>query len=280
MEKYVTLANGLKMPMVGLGTFKAEDGSSCYNAVLAALKAGYRHIDTAACYGNEEAVGMAIKESGIKREELFITTKVWINEQGYENTKQAFERSLKRLGLDYLDLYLIHMPFGDYYGSWRAMEELYEEGKIRAIGVCNFDCARLIDLCYNFKIKPAINQIETHPFCQQNYLAAIMKEYNVQHEAWAPFAEGMNNIFQNPVLAKIAEKYNKTTAQVILRWNIQRGIVVIPKSVRKERIEENFNIWDFELNKNDMLEIASLDTEHGYLLDTSAPSEVKRLYSI
>lgn len=276
----IKLNNNIEIPQLGFGVFQITDLRQCKEAVLSALNTGYRLLDTASIYANEEAVGEAVKESGIKREELFITTKVWINEQGYENTKQAFERSLKRLGLDYLDLYLIHMPFGDYYGSWRAMEELYEDSKIRAIGVCNFDCARLMDLCCNFKIKPAINQIETHPFCQQNYLAAIMKEYNIQHEAWAPFAEGMNNIFQNPVLTKIAEKYNKTTAQVILRWNIQRGIVVIPKSVRKERIEENFNIWNFELDQNDMQEIKSLDTGKNYLLDTSAPSEVKRLYSI
>lgn len=276
----VKLNNGIEMPQLGFGVFQITDLKQCKEAVLNALNTGYRLIDTASVYANEEAVGEAIKKSRIKREELFITTKVWINEEGYENTKQAFERSLKRLGLDYLDLYLIHMPFGDYYGSWKAMEELYNDGKIRAIGVCNFDCARLMDLCYNFKIKPAINQIETHPFCQQNDLAEIMKEYNVQHEAWAPFAEGMNSIFQNPVLTKIAGKYNKTTAQVILRWNIQRGIVVIPKSVRKERIEENFNIWDFTLDQNDMQDIASLDTRKSYLLDTSTPSEVKRLYSI
>lgn len=276
----IKLNNNIEMPQLGFGVFQITDLNQCKEAVLHALNTGYRLFDTASVYANEEAVGEAIKESKIKREDLFITTKVWINEQGYENTKEAFERSLKKLGLDYLDLYLIHMPFGDYYGSWRAMAELYKQGKIRAIGVCNFDCARLMDLCYNFEIKPAINQIETHPFCQQNNLAALMKEYNVQHEAWAPFAEGMNNIFKNPALTDIAEKYNKTTAQVILRWNIQRGIVVIPKSVRKERIEENFNIWDFELDQNDMQEITSLDTGKSYLLDISAPSEVKRLYSI
>lgn len=276
----IKLNNNIEMPQLGFGVFQITDLKQCKEAVLNALNTGYRLIDTASIYANEEAVGEAIKECGLKREELFITTKVWINEQGYENTKQAFERSLNKLGLDYLDLYLIHMPFGDYYGSWRAMEELYNDGKIRAIGVCNFDCARLMDLCYNFKIKPAINQIETHPFCQQNDLAAIMKEYNVHHEAWAPFAEGMNNIFQNPVLTKIAKKYDKTAAQVILRWNIQREIIVIPKSVRKERIEENFNIWDFELDKHDMQEIASLDTKRSYLLDTFEPREVKRLYSI
>lgn len=276
----VKLNNGIEMPQLGFGVFQITDLKQCKEAVLNALNTGYRLIDTASVYANEEAVGEAIKKSRIKREELFITTKVWINEEGYENTKRAFERSLKKLGLDYLDLYLIHMPFGDYYGSWKAMEELYNDGKIRAIGVCNFDCARLMDLCYNFKIKPAINQIETHPFCQQNDLAEIMKEYNIQHQAWAPFAEGINDIFKNDVLTEIAKKYNKTTAQVILRWNIQREIVVIPKSVRKERIEENFNIWDFELDQNDMQEIASLDTIKSYLLDTSAPSEVKRLYSI
>lgn len=276
----ITLNNNIKMPQIGFGVFQITNLKQCKDAVLNALDTGYRLLDTASIYANEEAVGEAIRESKIKREELFITTKVWINEQGYKNTKQAFARSINKLGIEYLDLYLIHMPFGDYYGSWKAMEELYQEGKIRAIGVCNFDCARLMDLCFNFKIKPAINQIETHPFCQQNNLAAIMQEYKIQHEAWAPFAEGINNIFKNPTLTKIAKKYNKTTAQIILRWNIQRGIIVIPKSIHKERIEENFNIWDFELEQDDMQEITSLDTQQSYLLDTFKPSEVKRLYSI
>ncbi|MGN0015214.1 MAG: aldo/keto reductase [Candidatus Gastranaerophilaceae bacterium] len=276
----ITLNNNIKMPQIGFGVFQITNLKQCKDAVLNALDTGYRLLDTASIYANEEAVGEAIRESKIKREELFITTKVWINEQGYENTKQAFARSINKLGIEYLDLYLIHMPFGDYYGSWKAMEELYQKGKIRAIGVCNFDCARLMDLCFNAKIKPAINQIETHPFCQQNNLAAIMQEYKIQHEAWAPFAEGINNIFENPTLTKIAKKYNKTTAQIILRWNIQRGIIVIPKSIHKERIEENFNIWDFELEQDDMQEITSLDTQQSYLLDTFKPSEVKRLYSI
>lgn len=258
--KFVKLNNGVEMPLLGFGVFQVPDAAECEKVVSEALDAGYRLIDTAAAYFNEEAVGKAIARSGIKREELFITTKLWIQDAGYENTKKAFRTSLDKLGLDYLDLYLIHQPFNDYYGSWRAMEELYQEGKIRAIGVSNFYPDRLTDLCINSKIVPMVNQVECHPFFQQNDAIANMKEFGVQPEAWGPFAEGSKNIFHNEVLTEIAEKYNKSTAQVILRWNVDRGVVVIPKSVHKERIEQNFDIWDFELSADDMAKIAALDS--------------------
>jgi len=239
--------------------------------------AGYRLIDTAAVYQNEEAVGRAIKRSGVPREELFITTKVWVQDVGYEKTKLAFEKSLERLQLDYLDLYLIHQPYGDVYGSWRAMEELYHEGKIRAIGVSNFHSDRLVDLICHNEVVPAVNQVETHPFCQQIESANIMQENNVQIESWAPFAEGKNDLFQNEVLASIAEKHNKSIAQVVLRWLTQRGIVVIPKSVRKERMVENFNIFDFELSQEDMEKIATLDTKESLFFSHRDPAMVKGL---
>lgn len=258
--QYVTLKNGIKMPVLGFGVFQIPDHNQCEQAVLNALDTGYRLIDTAAAYFNEEAVGAAVKKSGVRREDLFITTKLWIQDAGYENAKKAFEVSLNKLGTDYLDLYLIHQPLGDYYGSWRAMEELYEEGKIKAIGVCNFYPERFTDLCLNAKIKPMVNQVECHPFFQQKEAMKIMEEFGTRIEAWGPFAEGSKNIFRNETLLSIAEKHKKTSAQVILRWNIQRNIVVIPKSVHKERIEENFNVFDFELDENDMAEIAAMDT--------------------
>ncbi|MGN7938232.1 aldo/keto reductase [Virgibacillus sp. 6R] len=256
----VTLNNGVKMPIIGFGVYQIPDAQECEDTVYEALMAGYRLIDTAAGYLNEEAVGRAIKRSGVPREELFITTKLWIQDAGYESTKLAFSKSLKKLQLDYLDLYLIHQPFGDYYGAWRAMEELYREGKIKAIGVSNFHPDRLIDLIVHNEIVPAVNQVETHPFYQQIESSAFMKEQGVLHESWAPFAEGRNNMFGNEVLTAIAEKYNKSVAQVVLRWLIQREVVVIPKSVRKERIVENFDIFDFELSPDDIEQIASLDT--------------------
>lgn len=254
----VKLNNGIEMPIEGYGVFQVspEETEQC---VLDALEVGYRSIDTAAAYMNESAVGNAIKRSGIPREELFITTKLWVQDQGYENAKKAFETSLNNLGLDYLDLYLIHQPFGDFYGSWRAMEELYEEGKIRAIGVSNFEPDRLVDLILNNKIVPAVNQVEVHPFFQQNDAKAVMDEYGVKMEAWGPLSEGANNIFQNKLLEDIAKKYNKTVAQVILRWHIERDVIIIPKSVRKERMEENLNIYDFSLSQEDMNLIATLD---------------------
>ena len=256
----ITLNNGVKMPLLGFGVFQVPEPAECEKAVSAALKAGYRLIDTAAAYFNEEAVGRAVAKSGIKREDLFITTKLWIQDAGYENAKKAFYTSLEKLGLTYLDLYLIHQPFNDYYGSWRAMEELYKEGKIRAIGVCNFYPDRLADLCVNAQVTPMVNQVECHPFFQQKEALETMREFKVQPEAWGPFAEGKYGIFQNEVLNEIAKKYGKTAAQVILRWNVQRGVVVIPKSVKEERIKQNFDIWDFALSADDMQKIAVLDT--------------------
>lgn len=248
------------MPILGFGVFQIEDQDQCEQAVYDAIMAGYRLIDTAATYLNEEAVGKAIKRSGVPREELFITTKLWVQDAGYENTKKAFAKSLEKLQLDYLDLYLIHQPFGDVYGSWRAMEEFYREGKIRAIGVSNFPPDRLVDLILHNEVAPAINQVETHPFNQQIESQKVMKENNVQIESWGPFAEGKNNLFQNGILVSIAEKHNKSVAQVVLRWLTQRGVVAIPKSVHKERMIENFNIFDFDLSQEDMKNISLLDT--------------------
>lgn len=257
--KNVRLNNGVEMPILGFGVYQIPDYNECKKSVLQALETGYRLIDTASAYQNEKAVGDAIKESGIDRKELFITTKLWITETGYEKTKKSFEESMEKLQLDYLDLYLIHQPFGDYYGSWRAMEELNENKKIRAIGVSNFYPDRFVDLAENSKIKPAVNQIETHPLFQREYDDKIMKEYGTQIESWGPFAEGKNNMFNNPIISEIGKKHNKSAAQVILRWLIQRNVVVIPKSVRKERIIENFNVFDFELSEDDMNKIKSMD---------------------
>lgn len=275
----IKLSNGVEMPMEGFGVFQVPEAEVCKQAVSDALAAGYRLIDTAAAYFNEEAVGAAIKDSGIPREELFITTKLWIQDAGYENAKKAFQTSLDKLGLDYLDLYLIHQPMSDYYGSWRAMEELYKEGKIRAIGVCNFYPERLADLCVNAEIAPMVNQVELHPFFQQADALKNMEEFKVQPEAWGPFAEGKFNIFSNETLLAIAEKYGKSVAQVALRWNIQRGVVVIPKSVHKERMEENLDIWDFTLSDEDMNAISLLDKGHSEIIDHSAAETAKWLNS-
>lgn len=277
---YIKLNNGIEMPMVGFGVFQISDLTECEHAISKALEIGYRLIDTASVYRNEQAVGQAIKRSGIPRNELFITTKTWISEAGYEQTRKAFDASMKRLGLDYLDLYLIHMPFGDYYGSWRAMEELYERGKIRAIGVCNFEPDRLMDLCKNARVIPCINQIEIHPFTQQKKSFNVMNKHGVQAEAWAPFAEGLKGLFHNDVLSNIGHKYGKTVAQVVLKWHIQRGVIVIPKSVHEERIEENFNIWDFSLTAQELELIEQMDTGQSLILDLHAPEEVERLYNI
>lgn len=279
MVKTIQLNNGVTMPMEGFGVFQVTDSGQCEQAVLEAIQTGYRLIDTASSYQNEEAVGNAIRESGVAREELFITTKAYIHQMGYENTKAAFGESLRKLGLSYLDLYLVHMPFGDYYGAWRAMEELYKEGKIRAIGVCNFNSARLMDLCFNAGIIPQVNQIELHPHYQRPDELKIMEEFHVQPEGWAPFAEGLKGMFTEPVLVDIAAKHKKTAAQVILRWNIQRNVIVIPKSVHKERMAENLEVWDFELDAEDMERIAALDKGCPSMLDTEKPSEVKRVYS-
>jgi 2,5-diketo-D-gluconate reductase A len=276
----VTLNNGVEMPILGFGVFQVRDAEECERSVYEAIQTGYRLIDTAASYLNEDAVGRAIKRSGVTREELFVTTKLWIQDAGYERTKKAFEKSLHRLQLDTLDLYLIHQPFGDVYGSWRAMEELYREGRIRAIGVSNFQPDRIMDLIVHNEVVPAVNQIETHPFNQQIETQKFLQENNVQIESWGPFAEGKNNIFQNELLLSMAEKYKKTVAQVILRWLTQRGVVVIPKSVRKERIVENFNIFDFELSPEDMDAIPSLDTKMSSFFDHRDPETVKRLGTV
>ncbi|OUQ41835.1 2,5-diketo-D-gluconic acid reductase [Drancourtella sp. An12] len=265
------------MPMEGFGVFQIPE-QECEQVIRNAIESGYRLIDTASSYQNEEAVGRAVKTCGIPREELFITTKAYIQEMGYENTMKAFEDSLKRLGLDYLDLYLIHMPFGDYYGSWRAMEELYRAGRIRAIGVCNFLPDRLLDFCYNVEIKPQVNQIERHPHYQRAEDLQLMEELGVQPEAWAPFAEGLKGMFEEPVLMEIAAKHQKTPAQILLRWNVQQGVIVIPKSVHRERMEENRKIWDFELDAEDMQRIAELDKNCPSMLDTRKISEIRRVY--
>ncbi|AKG37114.1 aldo/keto reductase [Paenibacillus durus] len=273
----VTLNNGVEMPILGFGVYQIDDEDVCEESVYNALMEGYRLVDTAAVYENEEAVGRAIKRSGVPREEIFVTTKLWIQDAGYKSAKIAFETSLKKLQLDYLDLYLIHMPFGDVHGSWRAMEELYHEGKIRAIGVSNFLNDRLMDLIVHHEIVPAVNQVETHVFTQQAENAQFMKDHHVQIESWGPFAEGKNNIFKNEVLGSIAEKHHKSVAQVALRWLIQRGIVAIPKSVHKERIIENFNIFNFELSEEDMGKIAALDTKESLILSLHDPKNVERL---
>jgi 2,5-diketo-D-gluconate reductase A len=273
----VKLNNGVEMPLLGFGVYQIPDAAECEQSVYEAIQAGYRLIDTAAAYTNEEAVGKAIKRSGVPREDLFITTKLWIQDAGYENAKKAFEKSLQKLQLDYLDLYLIHQPFGDVYGSWRAMEELYQEGRTRAIGVSNFYPDRLIDLIVHNKVVPAVNQIETHPFNQQIETQKFLQKNGVQIQSWGPFAEGKNNMFSNELLTSIATKYKKSVAQVILRWLTQRGVVVIPKSVRKERIEENFRVFDFELSSEDMDAIATLDTKQSLFIDHRNPETVKWL---
>lgn len=273
----VKLNNGVEMPILGFGVFQIADQAECQRSVEDAIEVGYRLIDTAASYQNEEAVGKAVKMSGIAREELFITTKLWIQSDGYEGTKKAFETSLNKLQLDYLDLYLIHQPYGDVYGEWRAMEELYKVGKIRAIGVSNFHPDRLMDLMVHHEIVPAVNQVETHPFQQQIDNQQFMVENGVQIESWGPFAEGKNDLFHNELLASIGKKYGKTIAQVVLRWLTQRGVVAIPKSVRKERMEENFNSLDFELNNEDMEAIKTMDTKTSVFFDHRDPKMVKWL---
>ena len=277
--EYTTLRNGVTMPLEGFGVFQIPEAAVCEQAVLDALDTGYRLIDTAAAYFNKEAVGAALRKSGIPREELFITTKLWIQDAGYENAKQAFQTSLDKLGLDYLDLYLIHQPFGDYYGSWHAMEELYEAGKIRAIGVCNFYPERLTDLACNARIQPMVNQVELHPFFAQTRAVENMKSLHVQPEAWGPMAEGKHDIFTHPILTELGQKYGKTAAQVALRWNAQRGVVIIPKSTHKERMEENFNIWDFALSDEDMAAIAKLDLGRSEIIDHSAAETAQFLNS-
>ncbi len=271
------LNNGVAMPLLGFGVFQMRDAAECERAVVDAIETGYRLLDTAASYLNEEAVGRAIKRSGVARDELIVTTKLWIQDAGYERTTRAFDRSLERLQLDYLDLYLIHQPFGDVFGAWRAMEELYRAGRVRAIGVSNFPPDRLMDLMVNNELPPAVDQVETHPFNQQVETQQFLQANNVQHESWGPFAEGKHNIFQNEVLVAIAEKHHKTVAQVILRWLTQRGIIAIPKSVRKERMVENFTVFDFTLSAEDMTAIATLDTQSSSFFDHRDPEIVKAL---
>jgi 2,5-diketo-D-gluconate reductase A len=273
--KTVKLNNGIEMPILGFGVFQVTDQKECENSVLCAIETGYRLIDTAASYMNEVAVGNAIKKCGIARDDLFITTKLWVQDTGYENTKKAFEKSLNKLQLDYLDLYLIHQPYGDVHGSWRAMEELYKNGKVKAIGVSNFHPDRVMDLITFNEVVPAINQIETHPFNQQIETQRFLADNKVQIESWGPFAEGKNNLFQNEVLAVIGRKYNKSIAQVVLCWLTQRGVVAIPKSVKKERIQENFNIFDFELTTGEMEAIATLDMKTSSFFDHRDPEMIK-----
>ena len=271
----VLLNNGVEMPILGFGVYQVTDPDECETSVFEAIKSGYRLIDTAQAYGNEKAVGKAIKKSAVAREELFITTKLWVSDVSYDKAKTAFESSLKNLGLDYLDLYLIHQPYGDVHGAWHAMEELYKEGKIRAIGISNFQPDRVMDMIAFNEVVPAVNQIETHPFNQHIETQKFLDENKVQIESWGPFAEGRNDIFKNELLFSIANKYKKTIAQVILRWLTQRGIVAIPKSVRKERIIENFNIFDFKLSTDDMAAIATLDAGKSLFFDHRDPAIVK-----
>ena len=276
--QYLSLQNGVKMPLEGFGVFQVDDLSVCERAVSDAIECSYRLFDTAYSYRNESAVGAAIKKSGIAREEFFITTKAYIQQTGYEKTMKAVYDSLDALGTEYIDLYLVHMPFGDYYGSWRAMEELCRQGLIRAIGVSNFLPDRLMDLCYNAEIIPQVNQIELHPHYQREEELRLMRALGVQPQAWAPFAEGMKGMFSEPVLMEIARRHGKSVPQVILRWHLQRGVSVIPKSVHKERMRENMDVWDFELDGDDMALIGTLDKNRPSMLDPLKPSEVKRLY--
>lgn len=271
----ITLNNGVRMPLEGFGVFQIPDQEVCKKAVLDALDTGYTLIDTAAAYMNEEAVGKAIRESGRNREDLFITTKLWVQDTSYEGAKKAFQTSLDKLGLEYLDLYLIHQAMNDYYGAWRAMEELYKEGRVRAIGVCNFYPARLADLALHCDVIPAVNQVELHPFFQQTGALENMAAFGIQPEAWGPFAEGRHGIFTHPVLTEIGKKNGKSAAQVALRWNVQRGVVVIPKSTHRDRMEQNISIWDFSLSQEDMDRIAALDLGHSEIIDHSDPAVIR-----
>lgn len=277
---YITLNNGVKMPLEGFGVFQIPDEAVCEQAVADAIRSGYRLIDTAAAYMNEEAVGRAIAKSGVPREELFVVTKLWVQDAGYETAKKAFYTSLEKLGLDYIDLYLIHQPMGNYYGAWRAMEELYKEGKIRAIGVCNFYPAVLADFCETVNVIPAINQVELHPFFAQENALKNMQEYGVTPMAWGPLAEGKHGIFTHPVLTEIGNRYGKTPAQVALKWNVQRGVVIIPKSTHIERMEQNMDIWDFELSADEMAKITAVDLGKSEIVDHSDPAFIKMIHSL
>ena len=276
--KDVRLNNGVMMPAIGFGVFQIPENET-ERVVTNAIEVGYRLIDTAAAYFNEEQVGNAIRRSGIEREKFFVTTKLWVQDYEYDNALRAFDLSMKKLGLDYLDLYLMHKPYGNYYAAWRAMERLYKEGRVRAIGVTSFSSERLQDLFLHNEIKPAVNQLETNPFFQQQAANAFLQREGIQHEAWAPFAEGLKGMFTEPVLNEIAAKHGKTAAQVILRWNVQQGVIIIPKSVHKNRMEENLGIWAFDLDDEDMVQITSLDKGTPSMLDCTKPSEIDRLYN-
>ena len=276
--EFVTLNNGIKMPMEGFGVFQVPDPAVCKQAVLDAIATGYRLIDTAAAYMNEEAVGEAIRECGLPRSELFITTKLWVSDASYDKAKAAIQRSMDKLDVTYIDLYLIHQPMGDYIGAYRAMEEAYKEGYLRAIGVCNCYPHVLADICETVEVTPAVNQVELHPFFQQPDALRLMAEYDVVPEAWGPFAEGKHGIFTNPVLVEIGQKYGKSAAQVALRWNIDRGVVVIPKSVHKDRMEQNFDIWDFKLNEDEIERITALDLGHSEIVNHFDPNFVRALH--
>ena len=275
---YVTLKNGVQMPKEGFGVFQIRDLDECERVVLDAIGTGYRLIDTAESYGNESAVGKAIAKSGVNRADLFISTKLWVTNTGYEGAKAAIDRSMENLGVDYLDLYLIHQAMGDCIGAWRAMTEAYKEGRIRAIGVCNFYPHRLADFCETVDELPAVNQVELHPFFQQESALSLMREYGVQPMAWAPFAEGRHGIFTHPVLTKIGEKYGKGAGQVALRWNMQRGVVVIPKSTHRERMEQNIDVFDFSLTDEEMREIAALDIGRSEIIDHTDPKLAQALH--
>lgn len=274
--EYIKLNNGVDIPILGYGTFQIPS-SIAEECVLNALNVGYRLIDTAAAYFNEKEIGRAIKKSKISREEIFVVTKVWIQDAGYENTMKAFYTSLKNLDLDYIDLYLIHQPYGDYYGSWKAMEELYRKGKIRAIGVCNFSMERFVDLYMNCTIKPMVNQIEFHPFFQQNQVQNLLKDYNCQIQAWGPLNEGQRNIFKHEILEEIAKKHDKTVAQIVLCWHIQKHIMTIPKTIHKDRMIENMNIWDFQLDSEDFKKIDQLNLGYSEIIDHQCYATAKNL---
>jgi len=275
--EHFTLNNGIEIPALGFGVFQIPDPKVCAQSVAEAIRMGYRLIDTAASYGNEEAVGEGIRQGGVPRSELFITTKVWVQDVGYEKTKAAFAKSLKNLGLDYLDLYLIHQPYGDIFGAWKAMADLSQEGKIRAMGVCNFPDYRVMDLAVNSGIKPVINQIETHPFQQQKKSAEFLKANDIQIQSWGPFAEGKNNLFSNEVLSSIGSQHRKSVAQVVLRWLFQRGVVTIPKSVNPDRIRQNINIFDFQLSNLEMEAIQNLDLGTSQFFNHQDPGMVQAL---
>ena len=276
--QYRSLSNGVELPMIGYGTFQIKDAAQCEQCVSEALEAGSRLFDTAA--SNEAAIGRALRGSRVPRDEWFVTTKLWVQDAGYDGTLKAFDSSLKQLGLDYIDLYLIHQPFGDYYGAWRAMERLYREGAVRAIGVSNFTPERLVDLCMNQEVRPMVNQIEIHPFFQQNTALRVMEDYGVVPQAWGPFSEAQKDIFNHKTLAKIASRHGKTTAQVILRWHLQRDLPTIPKTVHQERMTENLDVFDFELSEKELESIAGMDIGHSEIIDHHSFCTARQLNSV